>query len=343
MHKRVKATICLVISIALGLFLILTDVKDQKITFAQTKPETSDSATVILVDNSGSMGRCSKIDSQEKCVPDAEQPYRIESVKDIIRQRISQGSFSSSKIGLAEFGNWKSYGLSYENRCQAFKPLVLPSTDSRNKVSEALKEINTNDDGVTPIGFAINAVVEDIFRKYDLFPAKIVLISDGDPNCVKEYKINLCDIVAGLVGRGVDLKIKIFGYKAKGKDNEFRSCANKFPGMVEYFPSETPAELDRNLERDSPPPVPTSSGWKCLFRRVGIVLLFIICALCIALLIAIIASLVFPNSFAWTVMGTLKLLLPSDPTSLALLIAAIGALATLISIWASGLTTISCN
>jgi hypothetical protein len=364
-RKKVKATVYLTVFIVLGLFLLLTDVKGQKATFAQIKPEESHQAVVILVDNSGSMGRCSVRDSQGKCLLDAEQPYRLESVKDVLSQRISQGSFTGTKVGLVELGNWKSYGLSYENRCDALKPLVFPRMNSRDEISESLREININSNGVTPIAFAINAVVQDIFRKSNLFPAKIALITDGAPNCTEKYKNNLCDIVAGLAARKVDLEIDIFGFKAKGQDDEFISCAKKFPDMVKYFPSETPAGLDHNIGTVfSPLPISSSSPSKplptltstpapiqptqallsseCLLRKSSAMLLIAFCVLLIALGVVIAVSLLLPNSSGWVGIVLLKQSL-SDPARVTSLIAILGVLAAAISGGATALQVIPCN
>jgi hypothetical protein len=70
------------------------------------------------------MGRCSKEDSSGKCILDAEKPYRIDIVKEAIRLRITQPDLASTKIGLVEVGNYKAYGLSREQKCEAVKPLL---------------------------------------------------------------------------------------------------------------------------------------------------------------------------------------------------------------------------
>lgn len=204
------------------------------------------------------MGRCSIIE-QNKCVLDKEQPYRIDVVKDEIR-RIASTSLASSKIGLVEFGNWRASGLpkdpSNMEKCTAVKPLVMPTEGSRDQVLDALQSIKVNDDGATPINYAINYVINSILRKQNLLPAKIFLITDGSPNCKEVFQFDLCDLVAGLSARGVELKIDIVGYKADGKDSDFIECANKYPNMVDYLGSaNTPQELAEKVDKAVPPVV----------------------------------------------------------------------------------------
>lgn len=365
MYQKIRKIFFFTLSVVLGLILVLVGIQKNKYILAQSPLDISNETLVILVDNSGSMGRCSsEPQTQSKCVP------KIEVSKDVVRQKLAEADLKSSKIGLVELGNWKSYGLDYQNRCKAVKPLVLPSIGGRNQVIDALKNIQANDDGVTPIGFAINAVVHDILKKYNLLPANIILVSDGDPNCEKEYKINLCDIIAGLAGRGVALHLHIIGYETNGKDNEFTSCAKKYPGMVHYWGSannrkELEDKIDKVLsplpvatpiiippQQEVLPPLSVATpttipiiepdkriSWECRLKSLGIGLLFIFCALCISLVFAIIVALFLPNTNSWVI----KYLIPSDPVRLTLIIGAIAALATLAGSWATALTAIPCN
>lgn len=64
--------------------------------FAQEN-NTSDTPTIILIDNSGSMGKCSKTTHQSKC--DDIKPYKIDDVKEaIILQSIRSSYQSDDKI-----------------------------------------------------------------------------------------------------------------------------------------------------------------------------------------------------------------------------------------------------
>jgi von Willebrand factor type A domain len=216
--------------------------------FSQSSQKNIVNPSIILVDNSGSMGICSKIENK-KCIPNAELPYRLDIVKATMRNHISQANIHSAKIGLVEFGNYRGYGLPKEKACSAARTIVSSSVASQMQVINRLDEMKVNDDGKTPIGYAINFTINSILRKQNLLPANILLITDGEPNCDEEYQQDLCDIVSGLSNRQVQLKIKIIGYKAKGKDNQFIECAKKFPDMVSYLPANNPDELDKQFSK----------------------------------------------------------------------------------------------
>lgn len=365
MQNRLRTIVYFLASIFVVFVLILTNTGKHNPTLAQISlQDSSRKPVVILLDNSGSMGRCSVVDADGNCVLDIEKPYRIDVVKDAIGQRIAKTSMPSSKIGLVEFGNWQSYGVNQEDkrdRCEAVETLVLPEVNNQNKVVAALPKIQANDAGVTPIGFAINAVVNDIFRKYNLFPGKILLISDGNPNCIDQYKMDLCDIIASLAGRGVELEVDIIGYKANGQDSEFRKCADKY-AMVRYLGSaDNRQELDDALDKipELSPPLPTPTapttvsptragkgnspggggGLGCIFRNIGVGIVWFFCILCAGLLLAIILSL-FVNNSGWTAIMLIKSL---DPAKLTALLTAMTVLTGLMGNWATSLTAIPCG
>jgi hypothetical protein len=192
--------------------------------------------TVMLIDNSGSMG-CSNVNNKGNCIPIKGQSYRIDDVKIAVRNRINQSELAATKVGLVEIGNYRGYKLKYDRRCEAVRTLVLPNIDARDRLLESLEKISPNSDGVTPIAFGLNSIHTDILKKQNLFPSRILLFSDGEPNCEKEYKYNLCFLVDGLAANNVDLQLVIVGYKATGKDSQFIECAKKHPEMVTYLGS----------------------------------------------------------------------------------------------------------
>jgi hypothetical protein len=213
---------------------------------------------VILLDNSGSMGKCSAQNSQGQCIPNAETPYRIDVVREAVRRRLTQSDLVSTKIGLSEIGDYKSYGLSQDKRCQALRPLLSPVLNSHSQVIDALDRIHANDDGVTPIAYAL---VTDLDKNGSL-PARVLLITDGQPNCNEDFLYkHLCRLVSSFASSGVEFKLDIIGYKAHGKDGEFIECASKYPQMLNYLGSaSTPSELDQKINKSLPTMPGTSSN-----------------------------------------------------------------------------------
>lgn len=212
---------------------------------------TPGSPLVILLDNSGSMGKCSQKDEQGKCLIDQERPYRIDIVKEAVRKRINQPDLASTNIGLVEVGNYRNYGLSKEKSCEAVKTISGPKSNNTSTITQGLNQIQANDDGTTPIAYAIQSVVYDL-EANKLLPGRILLITDGEPNCKKETKNNwVCGIIGSLVNNQppVDIKVDVIGYKATGKDQEFFDCAEKYPGVFTYWGSaNNPQELERKIE-----------------------------------------------------------------------------------------------
>ncbi|MBD1934864.1 MULTISPECIES: vWA domain-containing protein [Cyanophyceae] len=220
---------------------------------------SSGSPLMILLDNSGSMGKCSQKDAQGKCFE--EIPNRIDIVKEAIRERINQSDMASTKIGLVEFGNYKSYGTK-ERSCEAVKTLTNLEINNNRKINEGLGQIQANDDGPTPISYAIKSVVADLESQH-LLPARILVITDGEPNCKPETKEPwFCGIIGTFANNQppVEIKVDIIGYKATGKDGEFLECAKKYPDFFYYWGSaNSPPELARKLKDAIPVPNPSTT------------------------------------------------------------------------------------
>jgi von Willebrand factor type A domain len=299
MVKNSKSIFIFLISIAFGFFLVFLSLDKAAIAKSTLSISESDKPLVIIIDNSGSMGRCSVSDSQNNCILDKETPYRIDIVKQIVSEKIKQMS-STSKIGLVEFGNYKEYNKinnSNKKPCEAVQILVKPVTGSRDKVLKYLQEIKANDDGVSPLGFSLRAVYNDILR--DLTPAKILLISDGAPNCLPENKESMCDLFDGWSERKIDLKMHIIGYKVNPKDTEFINCAKRHPGMVSYEGStENPKELEEKIDGVLP-----KDSWACIipeFLRIIIAVFLLILAILFFFLASLavfsVIFLMFPNN-----------------------------------------------
>ncbi len=361
------------------LFLIISAVSSIALVQASSS-STVNKPLIILVDNSGSMGRCSVVDSNNKCILDQEQPYRIDIVKESIRKRIDMMDNESAKIGIVELGNWRAYGNDYRGRCEAVKPLVLPELGNKGQILSALQEIRVNSDGVTPIPFAINSVVNDIFRSKNLLPAKILLLTDGSPNCTSESKLNFCDIIAGLAARDVELTVDIAGYQASGKDDDFISCARKYANMVRYLGSASnPAELDGLINKvqelprisQTQPSNPSASlpdritvsspngsisslpsgssvsqpnqesEKNCFLKNLLAIIFGLLCAICIILLFVLTISTI-PVGRNMPGMRFVKSLIPVDQEKVNVLLMSLTAIATILGSFATYIASLSC-
>jgi hypothetical protein len=192
------------------------------------------SPIVILLDNSGSMGNCVPLNLEGCSVPEPGKT-RIDIIKKLVLARVAQADLVKTKIGLVSMGDYKRQGLPKEKACDAVETLLLPNDNSRNKFAEALQRIQPNDYGATPIANAIEHTATQL-QKEALLPARILLITDGQPNCDQGIsRKNICQAVRFLATEKIDLKIDIVGYKAEGKDKEFRECSEKYPDIIKYW------------------------------------------------------------------------------------------------------------
>jgi von Willebrand factor type A domain len=209
------------------------------------------SPIVILLDNSGSMGNCVPLNSGGCSVPELGKT-RIDIIKKLILTRVTQTDLARTRIGLVEMGDYKRQGLPKEKACDAVETLLLPSDNSRNKFAEALQRIQPNDYGATPIANAIEHTATQLQKKA-LLPARILLITDGQPNCNQGIsRKNICQAVRFLATEKIAVKIDIVGYKAENKDNEFRECAEKYPGVIKYWgPFDNPTEVADAIDKST--------------------------------------------------------------------------------------------
>lgn len=252
MSKRISFIFSLLLGFALAfLWLMPIAVEPNNAQTPTVNPRiTPGSPLVIMLDNSGSMGKCPHKDAQGECTLGPEKQYRIDDAKKILSSILKESNFSSTKLGLVEFGNYQGYGKPWGERCKAVKTLAEPGFNNERKIIRALDKVKPNDDGVTPVTNAINFVVNNLKRK-KILPAKILMISDGEPNCEDEFSVDLCGLIGTYVNADppIELKLVIIGYKAKGKDSKFVECAKKYPGRVYYLGSaSTPEELDDKIK-----------------------------------------------------------------------------------------------
>jgi hypothetical protein len=192
---------------------------------------------VVIIDNSGSMGECPETDSQGKCKLNKSESYRIDDVKKAIGDRITQPDMVSTKISLVELGNYKEYGQTKAQSCQAVSTLLPVGVHDISEFDIAFKKIKPNGYGATPLTFAIESVASNL-EKNNLLPARMLIVTDGKPNCNEGYLAkHICRLFGSFDSGHIDVKIDIIGYKARDQDSEFVECAKKHPGILTYLGS----------------------------------------------------------------------------------------------------------
>ncbi len=207
--------------------------------------------TIILIDNSGSMGKCSKKDSETICTDI--KPYKIDEVKEAIRIQLKQKNISSDRIGITEFGNVKYFPE--KNWCKSTRDVLPIGNHSQSDINSSLDEIKPNDNGTSPINYAVNRAIQSL-QNNNLKPSRIVLFSDGEPNCgddSENYLKSLCQTIRSSYQSEdkIDFKLHIIGYKAN-KDRQFRDCANELPKIVDYKTPKNKDELTKVVAKTFP-------------------------------------------------------------------------------------------
>ena len=198
MFKEISWIVLVLLTISL--LLIFRDTPN-KVT-AQTHIEPDN--IVFILDNSGSMKE-----------EDDTQRIKIDAAIDVVQRNIDNKSLLSTNMGLVVLGgDCKSkvlVGLSSGESNRIYIKSKLNSIDHRKSTS-----------GSTPIVEAIDKALEILQPKKG--NRRIVLISDGLPNCNKP---NACDSVNKwdnlLQSKGINFDMEIIGYGIKqNNDKEFK-------------------------------------------------------------------------------------------------------------------------
>lgn len=191
---------------------------------------------LIVLDNSRSMGKCKIISEEGACKIDAPLPIKINIVKVALRAKINQLNLGLTPIGLVKFGDLQADKIRHSSECQVLDILEEPRINNEQEILKALDTIEPNDSGETPISFAIDALIRDM--QADKLPSsRLLLITDGEPNCKKYSQKNFCEIIASYVNSSTptDFKLDIIGYKRFQSQNSFKNCESKFPSIVKYI------------------------------------------------------------------------------------------------------------
>ncbi|MEL6441381.1 MAG: vWA domain-containing protein [Cyanobacteria bacterium J06621_8] len=178
---------------------------------------------IFILDNSGSMDE--ELQGKNKLV----------TAKETIKEVVNNPSLNAIDMGLIELGG----------HCEV-KELVKPGLNNREKLTSTVDRVQPRPyrDASTPIAEAIYEASE-IIRKYrnknGEVPARIVLISDGEANCMKkeEFPLRPCDMVASLKNQDIlfDLTLVNYGFASK-KDKELECIARLSDNSIVIDPDD---------------------------------------------------------------------------------------------------------
>jgi Ca-activated chloride channel homolog len=199
--------------------------------------ETPPDNIIFILDNSGSMQ-----------VKDRDRRFKIDTAKDVIKENIDDPDLSRTNMGLIELGG----------NC-AVNVLVDPSAGDTNRTSIKSKLNNIHRDGYmsgsTPIVKAIEKALGILETKNGT--RKIVLISDGLPNCGQP---NACDKVKewndNLLNKNIQFEMDIIGYGIKNNDDKEFKCIKKLSDRFSYTNTDNREELKQAVKNATGKSVP---------------------------------------------------------------------------------------
>lgn len=212
------------------LFALLTFTLTSEILLAfptNAKISLEKGTLIFLLDNSGSMGEVYKGD------------LKLNAAKDSIRNAITPHSLGSIKMGLIELGG----------HCEVMER-VEPEASNHEVMLQALDHIRPRPylDASTPIAEGIKMASEILQKKSG--PSKIVLVSDGEANCMgkEEFPLSACDMIASLKRQKINFELSLIGYGVDYSNNKQLKCITELSDNV-YKPR-TPVELDRAIDKE---------------------------------------------------------------------------------------------
>jgi hypothetical protein len=189
--------------------------------------QSNEGTTIFLVDNSGSMDKAYNGD------------LKINAAKDSIRNALNSIKNNSMKMGLIELGG----------HCEA-KELVNPKKSDIETMKNALEKVRPRPygDSSTPIAEGISKASKILMQ--NPAPHKIVLVSDGEANCMgdNEFPLSACDMVASLKRQNINFQLSLIGYGVSDIKNEQAKCIASLSDKV-YKPKK-PSELDAALKKE---------------------------------------------------------------------------------------------
>jgi Ca-activated chloride channel family protein len=109
------------------------------------------------------------------------------------------------------------YGHRTKGDCDDIEYMVDLSNNSKNKVNQAVKSINSL--GKTPLARSADMAIKSL--KDSKTKATIILITDGIESCDG----NICEVVAKAKLEGIDFKMHIVGFGLKEGETEQLKCA----------------------------------------------------------------------------------------------------------------------
>ena len=226
------------------------------LTFSFTYPlkaiQSGDGIAIFILDNSGSMAE------------DLHGETKLITAKKAIKEVVNDPSLNTVNMGLMELGGY----------CEV-KELIKPGLHNREKLTTTIDLVQPRPylDASTPIAEAIYEASESIRKHRNIYgqvPARIVLISDGEANCMKkeEFPLRPCDMVASLKNQNILFDLTLVNYAiASKKDKELECIARLSDNSIVIDPenlNNTSTIIGNDIGisvNTNPPETPKSSSY----------------------------------------------------------------------------------
>lgn len=196
--------------------------------------QPGDGIALFVLDNSGSMAEVLK------------GKIKLNTAKKVIEEVVNYPSLNSVNMGLIELGG----------HCEV-QEIVKPGLNNRQELTSTIDRVQSKPylDASTPISEALYEASETIRRHRLLFgevPARIILISDGEANCMAEEELPIrpCDMIARLKNQNILFDLTLINYGIATKKDEELECITKLSDNSVRLNPNNIANISTIIEND---------------------------------------------------------------------------------------------
>ncbi|MGQ7787121.1 vWA domain-containing protein [Nesterenkonia sp. PF2B19] len=205
------------------------DVRTERPDITQDPTDSDEGELLLVLDASGSMSE-----------PDADGTTRIEAAREALHQ-VVDGLDEDQQVGFRVFaGEVTDY--TDPAACEDSELVVPVGADNRAELRDAIQAYDAVG-GRTPLAHALSEAAGDLGQTG---PRTIVLVSDGEENCVPDP----CEVADTIASQGVDVTIHTVGYHVEETAREQLQCIAAVADG-EYYDADDVDSLTRTLERVS--------------------------------------------------------------------------------------------
>lgn len=187
--------------------------------WAQSQPSPDSSATMLVLDASGSMW--GQIDNGGKA------RTKIEIARDVVDDMLSTWD-AATPLGLMAYGHRK------EGDCSDIEVLLPPAPIDAKAYSQQVRAINPK--GKTPMVQSVIDAAEAL--AFEDRKSTVILVSDGEETC----GMDACAMGAALKAKGVDFTAHVIGFDVTLKESAGMRCLADETGGL-YLDAENSEEL----------------------------------------------------------------------------------------------------